>query len=145
MDKKTIINEIESVKSALPEPTQEEIENTLEYQLVLQKKRKQKRLKRVLIGITASILIILISSIFMMFFRDEDLFNKFMNSLDEKQQQLYNKIIKERTMIYLLGMFIGLILGSIHFYYKRNICFFVCIVFITQMIIYKIYPKSTYM
>ena len=40
------------VKSALPEPTQEEIENTLEYQLVLQ--RKQKRLKRVLIGITTS-------------------------------------------------------------------------------------------
>ena len=39
MDKKTIINEIESVKSALPEPTQEEIENTLEYQLALQKKR----------------------------------------------------------------------------------------------------------
>ena len=64
MDKKTIINEIESVKSALPEPTQEEIENTLEYQLVLQKKRKQKRLKRVLIGITTSILIILISSSF---------------------------------------------------------------------------------
>lgn len=90
-------------------------------------------------------IIILISSIFMMFFRDEDLFNKFMNSLDGKQQQLYNKIIKERTMIYLLGMFIGLIIGSIHFYYKRNICFFVCIVFVTQMIIYKIYPKSTYM
>lgn len=64
MDKKTIINEIESVKSALPEPTQEEIENTLEYQLVLQKKRKQKRLKRVLFGITTSILIILISSSF---------------------------------------------------------------------------------
>jgi len=81
----------------------------------------------------------------MMFFRDEDLFNKFMNSLDEKQQQLYNKIIRERTMIYLLGMFIGLILGSIHLYYERNICFFVFIVFITQMIIYKIYPKSTYM
>ena len=90
-------------------------------------------------------IIILISSIFMMFFRDEDLFNKFMDSLDEKQQQLYNKIIKERTMIYLLGMFVGLIIGSIHFYYKRNICFFVCIVFVIQMIIYKIYPKSTYM
>ena len=90
-------------------------------------------------------IIILISSVFMMFFRDEDLFNTFMDSLDEKQQQLYNKIIKERTMIYLLGMFVGLVIGSIHFYYKRNICFFVCIVFVTQMIIYKIYPKSTYM
>ena len=64
MDKKAILNEIESVKSGLPEPTKEEIENTIEYKLDLQKKRKQKRLKQVLFGIIASALIILVSSIF---------------------------------------------------------------------------------
>ena len=64
MDKKAILNEIESVKSGLPEPTKEEIENTIEYKLALQKKRKQKRLKQVLFGIIASALIILVSSIF---------------------------------------------------------------------------------
>lgn len=64
MDKKAILNEIESVKSGLPEPTREEIENTIEYKLALQKKRKQKRLKQVLFGIIASALIISVSSIF---------------------------------------------------------------------------------
>ena len=64
MDKKAILNEIESVKSGLPEPTKEEIENTIEYKLALQKKRKQKRLKQVLFGTIASALIILASSIF---------------------------------------------------------------------------------
>ena len=64
MDKKAILNEIESVKSGLPEPTKEEIENTIEYKLDLQKKRKQKRLKQVLFGIIASALIISVSSIF---------------------------------------------------------------------------------
>ena len=64
MDKKAILNEIESVRSGLPEPTKEEIENTIEYKLALQKKRKQKRLKQVLFGIISSALIILVSSIF---------------------------------------------------------------------------------
>ena len=64
MDKKAILNEIESVKSGLPEPTKEEIENTIKYKLALQKKRKQKRLKQVLFGIISSALIILVSSIF---------------------------------------------------------------------------------
>ncbi|MGB1371232.1 MAG: BatD family protein [Flavobacteriaceae bacterium] len=64
MDKKAILNEIESVKSGLPEPTKEEIENTIEYKLALQKKRKQKRLKQVFFGIIASALIISVSSIF---------------------------------------------------------------------------------
>lgn len=64
MDKKAILNEIESVKSGLPEPTKEEIENTIEYKLALQKKRRQKRLKQVLFGIIASALIILVSSSF---------------------------------------------------------------------------------
>jgi hypothetical protein len=64
MDKKAILNEIESIKSGLPEPTQEEIENAIEYKLALQKKRKQKRLKQVLIGVITSILIILVSSSF---------------------------------------------------------------------------------
>ena len=64
MDKKAILNEIESVRSGLPGPTKEEIENTIEYKLALQKKRKQKRLKQVLFGIISSALIILVSSIF---------------------------------------------------------------------------------
>ena len=64
MDKKAILNEIESVKSGLPEPTKEEIENTIEYKLALKKKRRQKRLKQVLFGIIASALIILVSSSF---------------------------------------------------------------------------------
>lgn len=72
-----------------------------------------------------------------------------MNTLNDKQKNLYNKIIKERIMIYSGGMLTGLLLGIVYLYMNKkssmNICAFITIVLVTQLIFYKVYPKSTYM
>ena len=62
MDKKTIENEIERVKEGLPKPTIEEIEQTIEFQLYQQKKKRENKLKRILVGTTLSVLILILTS-----------------------------------------------------------------------------------
>ena len=93
--------------------------------------------------------VLLMSSFFMMFLKDEKLFTNFMNTLNDKQKTLYNKIIRERIMIYSGGMLTGLLLGIVYLYMNKksamNICAFITIVLVTQLIFYKVYPKSTYM
>ena len=73
-----------------------------------------------------------------------------MNTLDINQKNLYLKVVKERTHIYLGGKFIGLILAILYLLYTKNytkngVCIFVAITFITQLLFYRINPKSTYM
>ena len=90
---------------------------------------------------------LLFSSIYMMILKDEATFYKFMNTLDDKQKEIYKKIINERLSIYLTGMFIGLFLAFIYQYYSKdkNVCIFLILIFATKLIFYKTYPKSTYM
>ena len=101
------------------------------------------------ITICSIAVVFLLSSIFMMFLKDEKLFTNFMNTLDEDQKKIYFKIIRERTMLYIGGMLLGLLLGFIFLSMNKksgmNICAFITIVFVTQLVFYKIYPKSTYM
>ena len=93
--------------------------------------------------------VFLLSSIFMMFLKDEKLFTNFMNTLNDDQKKIYFKIIRERTMLYIGGMLLGLFLGIIYLSMNKksgmNICAFITIVFVTQLVVYKVYPKSTYM
>ena len=46
-------------------------------------------------------------------------------------------------------MLLGILIGLIYLFYtkksERSICIFIIIVFLTKMIVYKGYPKSTYM
>lgn len=92
---------------------------------------------------------LLFSSIFMHLLKDNTKFSNFINTLNDKQKKIYKDIILERLKIYSFGIAIGLLLGI--FYYlrttkdKRNICLFLTIVFVTKMIVYRIYPKSTMM
>lgn len=65
--------------------------------------------------------ILLISSVIMLFLKDENLFFKFMNTLDINQKNLYLKVVKERTHIYLGGKFIGLILAILYLLYTKNL------------------------
>ena len=58
MDKQVVAQEIDSVKTGLPEPTDEELEKTLEYQALMQKKKKRKRIKR--LSLSAVTLVVLI-------------------------------------------------------------------------------------
>ena len=101
------------------------------------------------ITICSVAVVFLLSSIFMMFLKDEKLFTNFMNTLDENQKKIYFKIIRERTMLYIGGMLLGLFLGIVYLSMNKksgfNICAFITIVFITQIVFYKVYPKSTYM
>ena len=101
------------------------------------------------ITICSVAVVFLLSSIFMMFLKDEKLFTNFMNTLDEDQKKVYFKIIRERIMLYIGGMLLGLLLGFIFLSMNKksgmNICAFITIVFVTQIVFYKIYPKSTYM
>ena len=101
------------------------------------------------ITICSIAVIFLLSSIFMMFLKDEKLFTNFMNTLNKDQKKIYFKIIRERTMLYIGGMLLGLFLGVIYLSMNKksglNICAFITIVFVTQLVVYKVYPKSTYM
>ena len=101
------------------------------------------------ITICSAAIVILLSSAFMMFLKDNNLFLKFMNTLNSDQKEIYNKIIKERLSLYFGGMLLGIFIGLLYLFYSkksnRNICIFIVIVFITKMIVYKGYPKSTYM
>ena len=65
------------------------------------------------ITICSVAVVFLLSSIFMMFLKDEKLFTNFMNTLDENQKKIYFKIIRERTMLYIGGMLLGLFLGIV--------------------------------
>ena len=101
------------------------------------------------ITICSAAIVILLSSVFMMFLKDNNLFLKFMNTLNNDQKEIYNKIIKERFSLYFGGMLLGIFIGLLYLFYSkksnRNVCIFIVIVFVTKMIVYKGYPKSTYM
>jgi len=94
-------------------------------------------------------IVILLSSVFMMFLKDEKLFQRFMDTLNSEQKEIYHKIIKERLSLYFGGMLLGILIGLIYLFNtkksNRSICIFIIIVFITKMVVYKGYPKSTYM
>ena len=90
---------------------------------------------------------LLFSSIYMMFLKDETKFYKFMNTLNDKQKNIYKRVINERLRIYLTGMVLGLCLAFLYQYYSKskNVCIFLVIIFATKLIFYRAYPKSTYM
>ena len=64
-------------------------------------------------------------------------------------KDIYKKIIRERFLLYFGGMLLGIFLGLLYLFYnkksERSICIFIVIVFLTKMIFYKGFPKSTYM
>ena len=99
------------------------------------------KLSYCLVGIS-----LLFSSIYMHFLKDETNFTKFISLLTSEQVQIYNKIIHERLRIYLFGVFLGIILGLTYMkFYGTNLCVFLTIIFVTKLVVYKIYPKSTMM
>jgi cytochrome bd-type quinol oxidase subunit 2 len=64
-------------------------------------------------------------------------------------KEVLDKIVKERLKIYIIASIIGVIIGLVYIIWKKNkistfplICTAVLILFITQWIVYMIYPKS---
>ena len=78
--------------------------------------------------------------------RKSDHFKKFYNLLDAGQKNKYEDIVKERMMIYLGGMVLGLGLG--YFYYTQNkdskylFCKVLIISYLTKLGFYYFFPKS---
>ena len=72
------------------------------------------------ITICSAAIVILLSSIFMMFLKDNNLFFKFMNTLDDKQKEIYKRIIRERFLLYFGGMLLGIFLGLLYLFYSKK-------------------------
>ena len=73
------------------------------------------------------------------------------NSLDEKGKKAYDKIVSERLKLYIIGSIVGLIVAlGFYFWSKKylnsitRVCSFVIIIFIIQIMIYTLVPKSDY-
>ena len=63
--------------------------------------------------------VLLISSCYLAIMKqDKQIFIDFKNLLNEEQNQKYQKIVKERMMIYFIGMALGIAIGI--FYYMKN-------------------------
>tara|TARA_B100000575_G_C23023232_1_gene589245 strand:- start:545 stop:928 length:384 start_codon:yes stop_codon:yes gene_type:complete len=81
--------------------------------------------------------------------RDKTHFIQFYQLLNEKQKSIYEKIVRERLMIYFSGMILGLIMG-IYFYVNNpkteyRLCKFLTIIYLIKLGFYYFYPKSPLM
>jgi uncharacterized protein YacL len=77
-------------------------------------------------------------------------FINFKNLLNEKQMEIYQKIIKERMSIYIQGLILGVLLAVLITFnssLKRTnkLCVFVVIALGVNYLFYSLHPKTTYM
>ena len=94
--------------------------------------------------------VLLISSCYLAIMKqDKQIFIDFKNLLNEEQNQKYQKIVKERMMIYFIGMALGIAIGI--FYYMKNknedylFCKVIVIIYFIKLGFYYFFPKSPLM
>ena len=79
----------------------------------------------------------------------KDIFIKFSQLLNDKQQVIYQNIVKERLKIYSVALFTGLGSGLLYWYRNQNQpyiwCTFLAIAYIVKLGVYYFYPKSPLM
>jgi hypothetical protein len=102
------------------------------------------------IGFCLVAFVLLISSVYMAIMRkDNQIFVNFYNLLDNQQKVKYEYIVKERMIIYVLGMLIGIGLGLFYFVKNRNdsylFCKVIAIIYLVKLGFYYIFPKSPLM
>ena len=98
-----------------------------------------------LIGLT-----LLFSSIYMSIEnRDTDHFKKFYNLLTSEQKSKYESIVKERLMIYLGGILLGMFISYNYYQRKKNtkhiLCKSLTIHYLISLGFYYFFPKSPLM
>lgn len=98
-----------------------------------------------LIGIT-----LLFSGIYMSLIKkDKPVFTNFYELLNEEQKMKYDKITKERLMIYITGSILGLFLAYIYYFKNKNdkylFCKLLAIINIVKLSFYYFFPKSPLM
>ena len=75
-----------------------------------------------LIGFT-----LVLSSIYMSYYRkDNTIFSKFNSLLNQNQKEIYEKIVYERMMIYIIGSVLGLSLGVYYLLKSKNEKYRIC-------------------
>ena len=99
--------------------------------------------------------IFIVSMIYKIFFYDEKILNSFNDVLDNKQKEIYIKIINERRRIYLNGFGLGFLLSLIFIFLKANqnikiqkipfVCITIIITYLITYLYYILTPKTTYM
>ncbi len=77
---------------------------------------------------------------------------QFEDSLDDGQKVIYKHIVQMRLKIYIIASIVGAILGLLYILFMRKkqsniglVCGAVIIFFVTQILVYMIYPKDKYM
>jgi membrane protein insertase Oxa1/YidC/SpoIIIJ len=70
--------------------------------------------------------------------------------LDDNQKQIYKSVINERTNIYIQGLVLGIVLALLITFNTNlakgnNVCLFIVIAIVVNILYYSLYPKSTYM
>ena len=93
---------------------------------------------------------LLISSIYLSLDdKKSSLFQTFHRLLDERQKKIYQGIVRERLMIYIIGMALGLILGFSYYFQNPKdpykICKFLCIIYVIKLGYYYVSPKQPLM
>ena len=93
---------------------------------------------------------LLISSIYLSLVnKNTEIFSKFNKLLNSAQKTVYDKIVKERLMIYIGGMLLGILFGGIFYYYNRKTKYLFCkvisIMILTKLAFYYFFPKRPLM
>ena len=94
--------------------------------------------------------VLLISSLYMSIMKkDDQIFHSFNNLLDNHQKKKYQSIIFERSLIYGIGMLLGLGIGLSYFMNNRKepylFCKVIAIIYIVKLGFYYLFPKSPLM
>ena len=96
------------------------------------------------VGIT-----LLFASIYMNIQKRDEHFLRFYNLLDAGQKNKYESIIKERLILYIIGMLLGILSAYIYYCkykdHKYIYCELLTILFITKLAFYYFMPKQPLM
>lgn len=94
--------------------------------------------------------VLLISSVYLAIMRqDKQIFFDFQKLLNQEQTEKYHKIVRERFMIYVGGMLLGLLFGLIYYFRNKNdnylFCKVIVIIYLIKLGFYYFFPKSPLM
>ena len=94
--------------------------------------------------------VLIISSVYLAIMRqDKQIFFDFQKLLNPEQIEKYHKIVRERFMIYVGGMLLGLLFGLIYYLKNKNekylFCKVIAIIYFIKLGFYYFFPKSPLM
>ena len=78
--------------------------------------------------------------------------NKYINTLNEEEKEMRKKVVKERSIIYLIANICALLLVALLIYQKvnlknkiNNVWMYTAVFFVTQYFVYMLIPKKHWM